>query len=324
MKHVVRILSLAVLVALLAAPFVAFAQGDPRCNGLSEADCQIVLQAADMMSGVTSFTIPDFEFYFDLSMPDSDTGELQTVMASGTGNGAVSITSPDDALVYLYIAEASMDDGESSETIEDVEVILTPTMQYVKYEGEWYGGQEETDFSSFDTSALDFNSLMGSLGIDLTNVATTTRGDDAELHGQAMATFSTSIDIGQLLNALLASPAVGEALGMGGEEAMSPEELQMISAFLVPMLEGTSLDAEQWIGLDDGYVHEVSVNLVLSLDMTMFAPEAGALTGELRFNMEMDSFNQPVDVTIPTEYKSLDEMDVEVPDLSGLGAGLGM
>ena len=324
MKYAVRIFSIAVLVTLLATPFVSFAQGDPRCAGLSDADCQIVLQAADQMAGVTSFTMPAFEFYFELSAPDSETGETQTVALSAEGNGAISFTSPEEAVVYLYLTSVDVETDGESQTLNDIELILTPTMQYVKMKGEWYGGEETTDFSSFDTGSMDFNTLLGSLGVDLTGVVNTTRGDDAQLHGQAMATFTTSIDVGQLLNALLASPAVGEALGMGGEEAMSPEEMQMVGALLAPMLAGTSIDAEQWIGLDDGYVHDISLDLVLNLDMTMFAPEAGVITGELNFDMEVNDFNAPVRVEIPTDYKPLDEMDTSLPSLEGLGSGLGM
>ncbi len=323
MKQVARVLSLVVLVALLATPFVSFAQGDPRCNGLSEADCQIVVQAADQMMGVTAFTIPNFEGNFELNMTDSETGEPQSVSVTAAGHGAISIPSVEEALVYLYITEATMDDGETTDTITDAEVILTPAMMYVKYEGEWYGGAEETDFSSFDLGALDFNTMMDSLGIDLSTAITTTRGADAELHGQNMATFTTNVDIGQLLTALLSSPMVGEALGMSGEEAMSPEELQMMGAILTPMLTGTTLQTEQWIGLDDGYVHDISMDLVLNLDMTMFAPEAGAITGELSFDIELDGFNQPINVEIPAEYKSLDDLDTAVPNLGGIGNALG-
>ena len=323
MKYVVRMLSVVVLVTLLATPFVSFAQGDPRCAGLSEADCQIVLQAAEKMMGVTSVTIPSFEFSFELNVPDSATGEIQSMAVSGDGNGAVSVTSPDDAVVYLYLSSLYVEAQGESQSFNDVELILTPTMQYVKVKGEWYGGEETTDFSGFDTGSMDFNAVMNELGIDLTGVMNTTRGDDAQLHGQAMATFVSTIDVGQLLTALLASPAVGEALGMAGEGegAMSPEEMQMIGALFVPMLAGTTVETEQWIGLEDGYVHDVSMDVVLNLDMSMF--EMGTMTGELHFDVELDGFNAPVSVEFPTDYKPLEEMDSSLPDLGGLGAGLG-
>ena len=328
MKHVVRLTAFVVLLALLATPFVSFAQGDPRCGGLSEADCQFVLQAAENMTGVTSFTVPNFNFHLDFNMPDEETGEVQTIVMDAAGNAAVSFASQEDGMAYFYFSELSIQGIEEPTDLTDVEIILTPTMQYVKYQGEWYGGEEETDFSAFNMDSLDLNAQLDTLGIDLTGVLTTTRGADAELHGQAMATFTTSIDISALLNALLASPTVGAALGMGdGEEAMSPEEMQMVVALLAPMLEGTSIDSEQWIGLDDGYVHKANVDVVLNLDMTMFAPEAGAITGALNLELEFADFNQPINVTVPTEYKPLDEMDTEVPSLDGLGglgAGLGM
>ena len=325
MKYAVRILSIAVLVALLATPFVSFAQGDPRCNGLSEADCQIVLQAAENASGITSFSSPNFTFHLDLSMPDSETGEVQTIVVDASGHGSASFASPDEALVYLYLDEASVESDGTTQTVNDIEVILTPTMQYVKMNGEWYGGEEETDFSSLDMSSMDFNTLLDSMGIDLGTSVTTTRDADAELQGQQMAVFTTTVDIGQLLNALLASPAVGEALGMAGEgeDAMSPEEMQMVGALLAPMLAGTSIETAQWIGLDDNYVHRIIFNLALSLDMTMFAPEAGTITGALNVDAELADFNAPVSVEIPTEFKPLDEMESVIPALPGLGSSLG-
>ncbi len=322
MKHVVRGFSLVVLVALLATPFVSFAQGDPRCNGLSQADCQLVLQAAENMAGVTTFTIPSFEIYFELNVPGDTPGTMDSLVLEAAGNGAVSMSAEGGELVYLYVSEASYDDGETSESVSDVEVILTPDMMYVNQNGQWYGGEEQTDFSSFDMSSADFNTLMDQLDVDLTNVITTTRGEDTELHGQPMATFVTTVDIGQLLTALLSSPAVTQAMGLTGGELMSTEEIQMFTAIFLPMLEGTSLETEQWIG-QDGYIHDISMDLAFNLDMTMFDPEAGALSGVLNFDLEMDNFNQPVNITIPTDYKPLDEMDVAVPDLGGLGQSLG-
>ena len=327
MKYVVRVLSLAVLVTLLATPFVSFAQGDPRCSGLSEADCQIVLQAAEKMAGVTSFSMPSFDFYLELNSPNGDTGEMESIKIGGEGSGAVSFASAEDAVAYLYLSNVNAEMDGESQTLNDVEIILTPTMQYVKMQGEWYGGEEETDFSSFDMGSMDFNTLLDSLGIDLTGVVTTTRGDDAQLHGQAVATFSTSIDVGQLLTALLASPAVGEALGMGGDgaDAMSPEEMQMLGAILAPMLAGTSISSEQWIGLDDGYVHRVRLDVVLNLDMSMFSEEPMVISGALNVNAELNDFNAPVNVEIPTDYKPLDEMETSpLSPLEGLGSGLGM
>ena len=204
-------------------------------------------------------------------------------------------------------------------------------MTYAKYNDQWYGGELTADdaqsltdvFGSTATGSLG----MDSLGIDLTGVATTIRGADTEADGQTVQTYVTSVDVSGLRAAVLASPAFGSLLGMGmgadasdmGLDQMTPEDMQMMSAIFAPMLAGTTIAFGQGIGVDDSYLHSVALDVALNLDMTMFDPEAGAISGELHFAADVSGHNQTFTVEAPAEYSPMEELDMQGNPLSGLG-----
>lgn len=334
MKRLMRLFSMVVLVALLAIPsLTAFAQdgANPLCQGLTPDDCALLTASDAAMAGVTSFSTPDWTISLQLSVPD-ETGAVQTVAFSAMGSTGGFDMSPGAAVVvYLVIDEATVTSEGQTQT-GSAEVILTPTMGYVKYNGEWYGGEiEEEDLDLSQLSELGgaaSMSALGDLGIDLTGVLSTTRSD-AEAMGQAMAAFKTDVNVGQMIVAVLGSPMLGSLLGeeLGGE-AMSPEELQMIGMFLTPMLAGTTLSAERWVGLDDNYIHQLAVDLVIALDLSMFAPEIGKIDGEIHFASGVANFNQPLNPEIPTSYRPIeeleDELDAVMGELEGAISELGM
>jgi len=210
------------------------------------------------------------------------------------------------------------------------EIILTQNMGYVNYNGEWYGGEiTEEDLAGMGLGDLD--SMLGGettgglgdaaslAGIDLTGVITTTRGADEQVGGQPVAAFTTNINIAQLVTALLSSPMVGEALGMGGAELgmeeMTPEDIQMMGAFLTPLLSQTTLSVGQWVGTNDQMLRKIALDMVLNLDLTMFDPEASAIAGNISFMAELDGFNQPLAVTFPQSYRPIEELEAQLEAL---------
>lgn len=334
MKRLMRLFSVVVLIALLAVPsLTAFAQdgANPLCQGLTPDDCALLTSSDAAMAGVTSFSTPDWNIGLRLSLPD-ETGTVQTIEFSAMGSTGGFDMSPGAAvIVYLVIDEGTIT-AEGQTQTGSAEVILTPTMGYVKYNDEWYGGEieeEDLDLSQLgELGGAASLSALGDLGIDLTGVLTTTRGD-AEMMGQAMAAFTTDVNVGQMIVAVLGSPMLGSLLGdeLGGE-AMSPEDLQMIGMFLTPMLAGTTLSAERWIGLDDNYIHQLAVDLVLALDLSMLAPEIGKIDGEIHFASGVANFNQPLNPEIPASFRPIEELEDELNatmgQLEGAISGLGM
>lgn len=326
MKHFVRRLPvvLVILLALtLAAP--AFAQGgDPLCTGLSDADCQLLLGTTTAMAGLTSFTTPAWAV--DLNVSD---GTQQYVFNANGSAGFQFAPDASEFLIHLVINQASITSPDLTQSLA-AEIILTQNMGYVNYNGEWYGGEiTEEDLAGMGLGDLD--SMLGGettgglgdaaslAGIDLTGVITTTRGADEQVGGQPVAAFTTNINIAQLVTALLSSPMVGEALGMGGAELgmeeMTPEDIQMMGAFLTPLLSQTTLSVGQWVGTNDQMLRKIALDMVLNLDLTMFDPEASAIAGNISFMAELDGFNQPLAVTFPQSYRPIEELEAQLEAL---------
>jgi hypothetical protein len=325
MKRIARWLPV-VLVAMLALVPVlpALAQGgtNPVCNGLSESDCAILESPAQ--NTVTSFVTPSWEIRLNFS------DGTQTVAFSAKGSGGFSFTDG-QIVVHLVIDESSLEAPDTPSMSGSAEVIVTNDMAYVNYNGEWYGqAVTPEDLQSMGLgNVADLSGMMSggvdlsSTGIDLTGVLTTTRGADAESMGQKMADFNTSVDINGLLTAVLSSPLLGEALGAAGGAGdslglggMTPEDMQMMGMFLGPLLAGTTISFEQWIGLDDSQIHMIKLDIPVSLDLSMLAPEVGKITGEVYFMSEVAAHNQPVEVTPPASYKPMDELQTQLDSLT--------
>ena len=331
MKHLLRFLTLTLLVTAMALTPVlsAQAQGDDEilCQGLSDADCQIVLGASDAMAGVTSFSVPAWSIDAML-----DTGD-ERVDFSASGTAAFAFTTdidPTDPLagqvLHLKIDQASVS-GADMDDSGSAEIIITGNMLYVNWEGEWYGGElAEGDMDTGDVAELQ-GMLSGGVspddfGLDLSKAITTTRGADGDVMGQTAASFSTDVNVIELLLAVLQSPDVGALLseGAGDDMAIQPEELALLGGLLVPLLKDSQIAVDQWIGLDDNYVHRLVIDAVLSLDATMFDSNAGVINGRLYFESDLADFNLPVEPPVPANYMPLDELGME---LEGVGDAVG-
>ena len=333
MKRIARVLPILLVAMLALVPVLpALAQGgtNPVCNGLSESDCTLIENASQMT--VSSFLTPSWEIRLNF------TDGTQKVAFASKGSGGFSFVDG-QVVVHLVIDESSLEIPGSPAMSGSAEVIVTNDMAYVMYNGEWYGQAiTPEDLSSLGLgnvadlgSLTDMGSMMGSQdmsGIDLTGVLTTTRGADASAMGQSVADFTTTVDINGLLTAVLSSPLLGDALGAAGGAGdslglggMTPEDMQMMGMFLGPLLTGTSINVEQWIGLDDGNIHMIKLDIPVSLDLSMLSPDTGKITGEIYFMSEVAAHNQPVEVTVPDSYKPMDELQGQ---LDALGTTLGM
>jgi hypothetical protein len=335
MKHVTRLLSIVVVLLLLAVPLSSvFAQTDqnPLCNGLSAEDCDFVTSSQQMVATATSFAIPAMEVSFNINDGSSNT-------AFGMkASGEVMLPESGHFLLHLALTDISMEPVDPTVPSE-LEVLVNDTMAFVNYNGEWYG-QELSDKDKADlqdalgqlTGAMAMGGGdmgMGDMGIDLTGVITTTRGDDTEMMGMNMATFSTSIDLTQLLVAVLSSPILGTLLGSSGADMglgeLSPQDLQMMGMIFQPMLAGTTIDLQEWIGLDDMYLHQLVLDVNIHIDLGMFGSEGAApITGAVHIDVSLDQINEMFDIAAPESYKSIDELNMDTGglDLGSLGSGL--
>ena len=335
MKHVTRLLSIAVVLVLLAVPVSSvFAQADqnPLCNGLSAEDCDFVMSAQQNVATATSFAIPAMELSFNVNDGTSNT-------AFGMkASGEVMLPDSGQLLLHLVLTDISMEPADPTVPSE-LEVLVNDSMGFIKYNGEWYGG-ELTDQDKADlqdtlgqiTGALAMGGGdmgMGGLGIDLTGVITTTRGDDVQAMDMTMAAFSTSVDIGQLLVALLSSPLLGALMGSSGADLglgeMTPQDMQTMAMLFQPMLAGTTIDLQEWIGVDDMYLHKLVLDVNINVNLAMFGGEGSSpITGAVHVDVSLDQVNETFDIAAPESYKSIDELDMGAGnlDLGSLGSGL--
>ncbi len=331
MKHVVRLVPVLVIVVLvLSMPMVAFAQ-DPLCEGLSEADCAMVLSALDTVGTVESFTVPAWEFSLTF-----DSGEGATELSAAGSAGFVIADDAANSVVYVKLDSLTMvpDDPSLPETAE---LMVVGGFAYVNYDGEWYGEElSESDLADVDEmlgtvqAAGSVTDMDESLGLDMTGVFTTTREADDEMHGQSVAVYSMDLDLMTLIVNALSSPMVGEALGMGdmGMEEMSPEELSMMAMMFAPILGESGIGAGLAVGLDDGYIHEVELWVDIDIDLSMMGADSSPITGEIYFSAEVTDVDAGFSVEPPADYGSMDELqdkldEIEANPLEGLG-GLGL
>jgi hypothetical protein len=319
-KRLMPALIIALLVLVPALP--VFAQGSSQaiCSGLSDADCQTLVTAQANASTITSFSASAWSI--DLTASDATTN----VAFSGSGSGEFVLPTGSNSaglLIHLVIDNLSGSDGTTTLSMKDVEVIVTDKMAFVKYNGDWYGQElTQQDLSSMGLGSLSAlgslsgtsstNSLSSLSGIDLTGAVTTTRGADVSAGGQNMQVFTTSFDLGKLIGAVLASPAIaplmGQAMGSSGSQ-MTPDQLQMVGAMIAPMLGTTSINFEEWVG-SDANLHEIKLDVVLDIDPSLFSPTTGKITGEFHFSTDLSGLNQSYSVTPPTSYKPMSDLNV--------------
>jgi hypothetical protein len=340
MMHKIRlglVLVLA-LVMMLAAVLPVSAQGDDHvlCNGLSADDCALLTGAGQQMDGLMSFSTPAWVISFSLE------AEGETVEFEASGSGAFSLPrDPADPFtglaVHLVIDQASIDTPDGSE-MGSAEVLVVGSMIYLKVGDQWYGERlTQSDLEDlageFDLGELpnmgELGGLdgLGELPAGLPDMLVTTRGDDAEIAGEPVATFMTTIDVPGLLVSLLALPGVGDLLGEAGGGAMdlgemTPQDMEFFATLIEPFFEGSSLIVSQAVGLDDGYIHQIAVDASLMVDPSLLAMladqpagEVGTIAGGLHFMSEIDNINEPIEITIPNDVKPFDELEME-SDLS--------
>lgn len=333
---------LIVAALLVAVPGAVFAQGgtDPICTGLTDADCQLLNSTTAAMEGITSFSIPSFSVNFALNTVEGET----TFNASGSGHVMVpegltedmDLAEVEGLLLHLVLDSVAYSTPTDSNSGSG-EIIVIDDMLYVLYGGEWYGGQlEEEDLAEGEELELDdeldaadvediaeLQQMFDELGIDLSGVISTARGADTDAMGQAVANFTTTVDLTQLFVALLQSPAVGEAMGMAGEgeDAMTPEDMQMVAAMIAPMFQGTTISWSQGVGTEDNLLHSFALDIVLNADLSLFDPTIGAIAGTLNVSADLDEYNGTFDIEPPASFRPLEELEAK---LEGVTEGLGM
>lgn len=302
----------AVMIMLVLGTVLPAAAQDgenPICAGLAAEDCQTLTGVSTAMADVTSFAIPAWSF--DITLDTGAPEQSVTLNASGTGQvmlPADAATSTDDLLVHFTLDNFSAT-GEGQTQTGAGELIVQGNMIYVSVNGEWFGGE---------LTAEDQQSLQDSLGgmtggdMGMSDLSSTDMGDmtglfntvasQEDVDGQAATRFATTVDLNVLLPALT-DPSATEGMGETGQQ------VQMMLTMFSSMLTGTTITFEQVVGQDDGFLH----NLALNVDLPAAAEGAAvAISGGLHFNADFAQYNEAFTVTPPESFRPLEELESQM------------
>lgn len=327
MRYWMRVSVFVLLAAALGvgSPLTVLAQDDtnPLCSGLSESDCQLMVDADKAMDGVASFSAPAWRI--------SLTGEADgdTLAFSATGSARFDMTDERNPAAHMIIESASVTGPDGDTHSGGFEAIVKDKMLYLRVDGVWYGG--ELDMSKGGPHALggvldqleapegtvpDLPDLSNLPDLDMSAFLTTTRLPDETLMGQSVAVFNTRLDVPWMAASLIAMPfgqgLLGGALGeqMPMFEQLRPEDLPLIAPFMARLLGETGLDLGLWIGAEDGLYHQIALKGVLDFDpaRTPFPIDVGPVMGQFRFVTSIDEIGASFDITPPETYKPLKEL----------------
>ncbi len=349
-----------------------------NCNGLSEADCQILKDSMAAMQGVTSFAVPVWSAEANLSagpelMRIAASGQAaavlpQSLMTLMTQAQGMDVTNLQPLIgVYeqlnsemlmqvlqemgLYLAVDSLEvEAPGQNLAVSTDIIYKDEGFYVRLESpngaeSWFGDVVEVtpdDLAEFDESIAEaladlqseetqqalaqlseFTALSEKFNDLVNQYVVTTRGTDVDLNGQAMAVFTTHFDLKAMLSdptlpalvlELLHHPALAD-MEVLAEDLNNVTEAQIQFVLLTAnmLLKDFTYTTEQWIGVDDQYLHKLTMDGTLNIDLSLLGADAEVqnvlATGNL--SIELDDFGEDVmaDVEVPAEYRPLEETD---------------
>jgi hypothetical protein len=297
MKSPMKFVALLVLVALMVVSPVLAQTANPLCNGLEAADCELMTAGET----ATSFSIPAWTV--DLSLTTADGTTTFTAKGSGQFSAPASAESTEGLLVHLIIDEATSVSPTGTET-GSMEILVLGDMIYIQQEGKWYGGTLEEAELPLDPSQLAGGAALDLSGLtaDFSTSVTTARGEDAEMGGASVGVFTTTINLATFVTTLLADPAIVAMI-----PADQAESMQMVGMLVPMLLANTALTVEQSIGVDDGFVHKLVVDMPFDLDLSMM--EMGQVSGGFNFTAEAAEFNSTFEATPPDTFEPLDALD---------------
>jgi hypothetical protein len=249
--------------------------------------------------------------------------------------------------LYVVVDHFSLQAPGEDLTSASVAVLFKDSVLYIQLESPngataWFGDQAElsaTDLQDLQTTldevimqlqSEDTQSMLAQISelsgvqTQITALAnkyvTTTRGADQTLSGQAMAVFTTSFDLvgflkdpelAPLLLDYLQNPAMAQISPDLNTTDLTATQIEFVLMTVGLLLKEPAITAEQWVGLDDHYLHKAGGNLALSIDPSLFGEEAAkyniGLNASAAVELEDIDTASLADVAPPTDYRSLDD-----------------
>ena len=270
--------------------------------------CQMRQDAYQLMSKLQSAVIPDFEVQMISGVPDSE-GSMQA-----SGWMAYEASESDEGLganLHVTLDSAIIDFGGADDDLTDMEAMIFGTEGYSSPDGiNW-------TYETLNSDALlGLGLLLGLNGafaaeLDMyvnPDTFTVTQGETITYEGQEMIVQTLELDLSKLLLAtdtltelLTDGFAVGgDTMGVTAETLGMPvEEFATVAGMLLPFLEGTGVTTTLYIGADDGYIHYIEENYVMSLDMTAVDPEQAVMTASYLMRGHITQHNEALNLTPP-------------------------
>ncbi len=393
MQRLLRLVPCLALIALLVASpaLTALAQGGEQavnCNGLSDADCQVIVEATAAMQGLHAFSIP--EWSVNLTVDDGQ----ETIQIRLAGSGALVLPQSLVALASdlppmtgftdlapLVAFVEQLDAATLVTMLQEMgaylvldEMVLPGPVQTLGYRIEiifkdmglymhapsptgsnaWFGekltltpddlseletGLAEllTELQSEETAQMlaQLSELSGPVQRLYTLLGahiSSTRGPDAVFNGQTMHTFTTSFDLKGFLAdpdlppallSLLQNPALAALeLELGELETLNETQIQFVLMTAGLLIANSSITMEQWIGVEDSYVHRVGLDIALDLNLELLGEEAETQSTAIDGSalLTLDDINTATldGISVPAVYYPLDDTEdflIGTPDM---------
>lgn len=220
-----------------------------------------------------------------------------------------------DSMLYLHLSAPNGADAWFGESLSLTSTDMADLRESLE---EMRTQFESEEFAAAMAQMSEYQGRLTAIGDLVSKHVSSVRGDDATLHDQAMATFTTSFDLRGLLSdpelgtavyELLSSPLFAELAGESADMSeLNPAQVQLMMVALAMMFEDPTISTEQWIGLDDGLMHKTVSIVEMTIDTAVFGNSSSTPTTPIEiamnFSVEMDDI-ETVDVAgfpVPEDY----------------------
>jgi hypothetical protein len=291
--------------ALLAVSKGACAEGE------AVATCQARQDAYQMMNKLQSAAVEDLTV--NLYM---DAGESVTT-ATLTGSYEYVVTGEDEGLganIHAVVTDGQVESGDGNpQSLSGMEFIIYGSTAYSSTDGGTTWGYEELDPSALSGIGALLG-LGGTRGAALNlfadpTIFSVTIGPNVPIDGQVMDVQTLRLDLPKLLANADAMTrlmqqgtlAGGDLLNLSQEDLqnLDPAQIALMSALLLPLMQGTDFSTTLYIGEDDGYIHRIEDNYVLVVDLSQIDAQSKPIKMSYLLSGTITQHNAPLVITVP-------------------------
>lgn len=323
----------------------------PFCGGLSETDCAILIESQETMSALESAAI---KFNLDMTfggVPDmpvsatiklsgdgryaiTDAEALQNITANMTGDmvGTMEDLFKAFALDGTFILQLPVElIGQSSPNRGSFSVRMVDGFAYINFDkmlqlmGEsggvsgWVGFDLAGFYSRlFEQMGSDFGAMQNQSAAAemMAEFVAIKRLDDTEVDDQTLAVFQYTFDYSELASNETFMSLLRDQLDVMG--MMGQIDMDALMDFYAETFAGLKLEMTLLVGLDDHYIHNMTLQLDWALDMGSLGQLFGApgampnITISMGANVDLSQFDGAAPIEAP-ENATIFPLDSMLP-----------